>query len=122
MQILFLVWYGVSLVTFSTLVSRLVRVASYLIGGEKISFGEGFGVIAWLGLFLFSFLGAGFYLYEREREEGRIARRIGFYEWVLNKRPRVRETKPHTIRRLADETKNNLWEHTTTAPSKKKTP
>lgn len=120
MQVLFLVLYGVSLVTFSVLVSRLVHGASYLIEGERVPFEEGLEVVVWLGLFLLSFLGTGFYLYEREREEGRIARRIGVYEWVLNKRHCLGETKPSPLRRPADEA--NRWEHTTTAPSKKKTP
>ena len=86
MQIMFLVLFGVSLVLFSLLVREGVDMMPYLLGGESVPVGGLARGALWLVLFVASFLGTGLYLYERERDEGRIGRRIRVYEWILDRR------------------------------------
>jgi hypothetical protein len=88
LQIAFLLLFGVSLVFFSLTVSAGVEAARFVVGGERVPLPILVRMAAWGALFLASFLGTGFFLYERERDEGRIARRLPFYEWVIQRRRR----------------------------------
>ena len=102
MQFLFLVMFAVSLVFFSFMVRESVRMVPHLLDGTLIPTETIGWAVFWLFLFLLSFLGAGFFLYEREREEGRISKRIGIYEWILSRRrpkPDPSDSAPRRIRR-----------------------
>ena len=105
MQAAFLLLFGVSLVAFSLLVTRIVRLVPFLVARTPVPASEWLSAVGWFGLFLLSFVATGLYLYERERDEGRIARRIGAYEWLLSIRRRSRapaDSAPRTIRRATD--------------------
>jgi len=101
-QVMFLVLFGVSLVVFSFVVRQAVVLLPYLIDGSPLPTRPVMYGIGWLALFLLSFLGTGFFLYERERDEGRVSRRIPMYDWVLDRRNTDDEAAPaaaKTIRR-----------------------
>ena len=98
MQIMFLVLFGVSLVLFSLLVREGVEMLPYVLGGESVPIGSLVRGALWLVLFVASFFGTGLYLYERERDEGRIGRRIGVYDWILDRR-RTHHATDETVTR-----------------------
>jgi hypothetical protein len=107
MQTPFLLLYGVSLIAFSLFVTRVVRFVPFVIAQSPIPTSEWLAVAGWFVLFLVSFVATGLYLYERERDEGRIARRIGVYEWLLSRRRRSRlsgDASPRPIRRPSEKT------------------
>lgn len=101
MQFMFLVMFAVSLVFFSFMVRESVRMVPHLLDGTPIPVEFVAWAAFWLVLFLMGFVAAGFFLYEREREEGRIAKRIGIYEWLLSRRPKhpPQDSAPKPIRR-----------------------
>ena len=86
MQVMFLVLFGVSLVVFSFFVREAVAMLPYVVDSLPIPVGAVLRGLGWLALFLLSFLATGFFLYERERDEGRASRRIPMYDWVLDRR------------------------------------
>lgn len=81
-----MVLFGVSLVVFSFVVRQAVAILPYLIASEPIPLTPLLYGAGWLALFVLSFLGTGFFLYERERDEGRASRRIPMYDWLLDRR------------------------------------
>lgn len=100
MQTMFLVLFGVSLVLFSLLVRECVDMLPYVLGGATLPIVGLARLSLWLVLFVASFFGTGLYLYERERDEGRIGRRIGFYDRILDRRQRpTDDPAPKAIRR-----------------------
>ncbi len=84
MQVMFLVLFGVSLVTFSLVVRAAVKLLPYVIEGRALPGGTVVGGLAWGCMFVLSFLGTGAFLYERERDEGRVSRRIRLFDWILD--------------------------------------
>jgi len=102
MQIPFLILYGVSLVAFSFFVTRVVRLLPFLVARSPIPLSEWLLALGGLALFLLSFVGTGLYLYERERDEGRVVRRIGIYEWLLSRRRPRRDVVSRISRRPSD--------------------
>ena len=86
MQVMFIVLFGVSLVVFSFVVGVAVELLPYVVERQPLPLGLALEGLAWTALFLVMFLGTGFYVYERERDEGRVSRRIPIFDWILDAR------------------------------------
>lgn len=100
MQTMFIALFAVALVFFSFFVNDAILCVEYALEGAWPPLRSVLTGALWFALFLVSFAGAGFYLYEREREEGRIMERIGLYEMILRLRnPSVRSGDAEPIRR-----------------------
>jgi hypothetical protein len=85
MQVMFLVLFGVSLVVFSLVVREAVALLPYIVERQPLPLDTVLNGLGWLALFLLTFLGTGFFLYERERDEGRVSRRIPLFDWFLDR-------------------------------------
>lgn len=100
MQTLFIALFVVALGFFSFFVDAAVSCVYYALEGERPPLGLMLTGVFWFALFLVSFAGAGFYLYEQEREEGRIMERIKLYEMILRLRtPSASSGEAKPIRR-----------------------
>lgn len=100
MQTMFIALFAVALVFFSFFVNAAVSCVGYALQGAWPPLGSILMGALWFALFLVSFAGAGFYLYEREREEGRIMERIELYEMILRLRsPSAHSGEAKPIRR-----------------------
>ncbi len=102
MQVMFLVLFGVSLVVFSLVVRAAVELLPFVIDGQPLPLGVVLRAVGWTALFLVTFLGTGFYVYERERDEGRVSRRIPLFDWFLDRhqaRGQERDAPAKPIRR-----------------------
>ena len=86
MQAMFIALFAAALLFFSLFVNAAVDWFRYALRSEWPPHMSLLAGAFWFALFLVSFAGAGFYLYEREREEGRIMERIGIYEAILRRR------------------------------------
>ena len=86
MQVMFLVLFVASLVLFSLFVREAVQLVPYLLAGDPLPVAHLIRGAVWGILFLVGFFGTGLFLYERERDEGRIGRRIRIYDWFLDRR------------------------------------
>ena len=98
MQVMFLVLFGVSLVVFSLVVREAVALLPYVVDSRPLPIGPVLRGAGWLVLFLLSFLGTGLFLYERERDEGRVSRRIPIYDFVLDRARSDKRQSPPAAR------------------------
>ncbi|MDE0020285.1 MAG: hypothetical protein OXT69_02715 [Candidatus Poribacteria bacterium] len=100
MQTMFIALFAVALVFFSFFVSAAISCVDHALRGAWPPLGSILMGALCFALFLVSFAGAGFYLYEREREEGRIMERIELYEMILRfRRPSAHSGEAKPIRR-----------------------
>ena len=98
MQVMFLVLFGVSLVVFSFVVREAVKLLPYVVEGQPLPLGPVLTGLGWAALFLVTFLGTGFFLYERERDEGRVSRRIPLFDWFLDRQNAGDDDEDHAAK------------------------